>query len=229
MDTLIAIGTTAAYVYSAIVTFIPGYFPFTAVYFETAAIIITLILIGRLLETKTKEKASDAVRKLLDLKPRTARLLRPEIREKNNANQGGMDIQDSNTSSDVSRLKLVSKEFKEVEIPVEEVLEGDLMIIRPGERVPTDGTIIDGSSSIDESAITGESIPVDKIKGDEVIGATINKNGLLKVRATKIGQDTVLSQIITLVEEDKTVKAKLEKMVDNVSKNYDHSIIIIAI
>ncbi|MDF0679790.1 MAG: heavy metal translocating P-type ATPase [Candidatus Nitrosocosmicus sp.] len=229
MDTLIAIGTTAAYVYSAIVTIIPGYFPFTAVYFETAAIIITLILIGRLLETKTKEKASDAVRKLLDLKPRTARVLRPEIREKNNENQSGIDIQDSNTSSDVSRLKLVSKEFKEVEIPVEEVLEGDLMIIRPGERVPTDGMIMDGLSSIDESAITGESIPVDKVKGDEVIGATINKNGLLKVRATKIGQDTVLSQIITLVEEAKTGKAKLEKMVDQVAKYFVPAIIIIAI
>jgi P-type Cu+ transporter len=229
MDTLIAIGTTAAYVYSAIVTIIPGYFPFTAVYFETAAIIITLILIGRLLETKTKEKASDAVRKLLDLKPRTARVLRPEIREKNNANQSGMDIQDSNTSSDITRLKLVSKEFKEVEIPVEEVLEGDLMIIRPGERVPTDGMIIDGSSSIDESAITGESIPLDKVKGDEVIGATINKNGLLKVRATKIGHDTVLSQIITLVEEAKTGKAKLEKMVDQVAKYFVPAIILIAI
>jgi P-type Cu+ transporter len=229
MDTLIAIGTTAAYVYSAIVTIIPGYFPFTAVYFETAAIIITLILIGRLLETKTKEKASNAVRKLLDLKPRTARVLRPQIREKNNVNQSSIDIQDSNTSSDISRLKLVSKEFKEVEIPVEEVLEGDLMIIRPGERVPTDGTIMDGSSSIDESAITGESIPVDKVKGDEVIGATINKNGLLKVRATKIGQDTVLSQIITLVEEAKTGKAKLEKMVDQVAKYFVPAIIIIAI
>lgn len=229
MDTLIAIGTTAAYVYSAIVTIIPGYFPFTAVYFETAAIIITLILIGRLLETKTKEKASGAVRKLLDLKPRTARVLRPETREKNNANLSGMDIQDSNISLDVSRLKLVSKEFKEIEIPVEEILGGDLMIIRPGERVPTDGTIIDGSSSIDESAITGESIPVDKVKGDEVIGATINKNGLLKVRATKIGQDTVLSQIITLVEEAKTGKAKLEKMVDQVAKYFVPAIIIIAI
>jgi P-type Cu+ transporter len=229
MDTLIAIGTTAAYVYSAIVTIVPGYFPFTAVYFETAAIIITLILVGRLLETKTKEKASGAVRKLLELKPQTARVLRPEIREKNNTNRSGMDIEDSNISLDVSRLKLVSKEFKEIEIPVEEVLEGDLMIIRPGERVPTDGTIIDGSSSIDESAITGESIPVDKIKGDEVIGATINKNGLLKVRATKIGQDTVLSQIITLVEEAKTGKAKLEKMVDQVAKYFVPAIIIIAI
>ncbi len=235
MDTLIAIGTTAAFVYSAIVTIIPGYFPFTAVYFETAAIIITLILIGRLLETKTKEKASDAVRKLLDLKPQTARVLRSEIREKNNVNRSNSsddDIRDGDKSSpslNSSRLKLVSKEFNEVEVPVEEVVEGDLMVIRPGERIPTDGTIIDGSSSIDESAITGESIPVDKVKGDEVIGATINKNGLLKVRATKIGQDTVLSQIITLVEEAKTGKAKLEKMVDQVAKYFVPAIIIIAI
>ena len=222
MDTLIAIGTSAAYIYSTIVTIFPGYFPFTAVYFETAAIIITLILIGRLLETKTKEKASDAVRKLLDLKPRTARVLRAVIREKNDAGK-------NTTSLDSPRLKLVSKEVREMEIPVEEVIEGDLMIIRPGERVPTDGTIIDGSSSIDESAITGESIPVEKVKGDEVIGATINKNGLLKVRATKIGQDTVLSQIITLVEEAKTGKAKLEKMVDQVAKYFVPAIIIIAI
>jgi P-type Cu+ transporter len=196
MDTLIAIGTTAAYLYSAIVTVVPGYFPFTSVYFETAAIIITLILVGRLLETKTKEKASDAVRKLLDLKPRTARVVRPIIKEGNNA-----------------ELKMVSKEFKEIEIPLEQIQEGDLMIVRPGERVPTDGIVIDGTSSIDESAITGESIPVDKTKGDEAIGATINRNGLLKVKATKVGQDTVLSKIITLVEEAKTGRAKLEKMV----------------
>ncbi len=224
MDTLIAIGTSAAYVYSTIVTIFPGYFPFTAVYFETAAIIITLILIGRLLETKTKEKASDAVRKLLDLKPRTARVLRAVIREKNDTGEST-----ATTLLDGPRLKLVSKEVREIEIPVEEVIEGDLMIIRPGERVPTDGTIIDGSSSIDESAITGESIPVDKVEGDEVIGATINKNGLLKVRATEIGQNTVLSQIITLVEEAKTGKAKLEKMVDQVAKYFVPAIIIIAI
>ena len=227
MDTLIAIGTTAAYVYSTIVTIIPGYFPFTAVYYETAAIIITLILLGRLLETKTKEKASDAVRKLLDLKPRTAHVLRPEIREKNNTDRN--DNNQSNNVLESSRLKLVSKEFKEHEIPVEEIVEGDLMIIRPGERVPTDGMIMDGSSSIDESAITGESIPVDKAKGDEVIGATINKNGLLKVKATKIGQDTVLSQIITLVEQAKMGKAKLERMVDQVAKYFVPAIVIIAI
>ena len=227
MDTLIAIGTTAAYVYSAIVTIIPGYFPFTAVYFETAAIIITLILIGRLLETKTKEKASSAVRKLLDLKPTTAHVLRPEIREKNYASKDTNNK--SNNALDGSSLKLVSKEFRELEIPVEEIIQGDLMIIRPGERVPTDGMIIDGSSSIDESAITGESVPVDKVKGDEVIGATINKNGLLKVKATKIGQDTVLSQIITLVEEAKTSKAKVERMVDQVAKYFVPAIVIIAI
>ncbi len=214
MDTLIAIGTTAAYLYSAIVTVVPGYFPFTSVYFETAAIIITLILVGRLLETKTKEKASDAVRKLLDLKPRTARVVRPIIKE-----GGGNNAE----------LKLVSKEFKEIEIPLEQIQEGDLMVVRPGERVPTDGIVIDGASSIDESAITGESIPVDKAKGDEAIGSTINKNGLLKVKATKVGQDTVLSKIITLVEEAKTGRARLEKMVDQVAKYFVPAIIAIAV
>ncbi len=227
MDTLIAIGTTAAYVYSAVVTIAPGYFPFTAVYFETAAIIITLILTGRLLETKTKEKASNAVRKLLDLKPSTARVIRPLIKGRgdsaiNNENKGNID-------AGISKLKLISKEIRETEVPVEQIVEGDLMVIRPGERIPTDGIIMDGNSSIDESALTGESVPVDKAKGDEVIGATINKNGLLKVKATKVGQDTVLSQIITLVEEAKTGKAKLEKMVDQVAKHFVPAIVAIAI
>ena len=227
MDTLIAIGTTAAYAYSAVVTIAPGYFPFTAVYFETAAIIITLILTGRLLETKTKEKASNAVRKLLDLKPRTARVIRPLIKERgdmkiNNENKG-------NSETGISKLKLISKEFRETEIPIEQIVEGDLMVVRPGERIPTDGVIMDGNSSIDESALTGESVPVDKAKGDEVIGATINKNGLLKVKATKVGQDTVLSQIINLVEEAKTGKAKLEKMVDQIAKYFVPAIVFIAI
>jgi P-type Cu+ transporter len=141
MDTLIAIGTTAAYLYSASVTLIPGYSPFTSVYFETAAIIITLILVGRMLETRTKEKASDAVRKLLELHAKMAKI-----------------------------LKLTERgDTEEVEIPIEQIQEGDIMIIRPGERIPTDGTIIDGSSSIDESAVTGESIPIDKTKGDELV------------------------------------------------------------
>jgi Cu+-exporting ATPase len=236
MDTLIAIGTTAAYLYSAIVTIIPGYFPLTAVYFETAAIIITLILVGRLLETKTKEKASDAVRKLLDLKPRTAKVIRPVFREENEkeGSQKNNNNSHSNNQSNVNfdsskKLKSITKELKEIEIPVEQIEEGDLMLIRPGERVPTDGLVIDGSSSLDESALTGESIPVDKTTGDEVIGATINKNGLLKVKATKVGQDTVLSQIITLVEEAKTGKAKLERMVDQVAKYFVPAIVLIAL
>ncbi|MBV9667649.1 MAG: copper-translocating P-type ATPase, partial [Nitrososphaeraceae archaeon] len=118
---------------------------------------------------------------------------------------------------------------EEVEIPIEQVQEEDIMIIRPGERIPTDGNIIDGSSSIDESAITGESIPIDKTKGDEVIGATINKSGLLKVRATKVGQDTVLSQIITLVEEARTGKAQMQRLVDQVAKYFVPGVLAIAI
>src|SRR6478736_392063 len=202
MDTLIAIGTSAAYLYSATVTLVPNFFPFKSVYFETAAVIITLILVGRLLETKTKEKASSAVRKLLDLQPRMAKVLRPA--------EG-------------------TEEFREVEIPVEQIQEGDILVIRPGERIPTDGVIIEGSSSIDESAITGESIPVDKSKGDEVIGATINKSGLLKVKATKVGQDTVLSQIIRLVEEARTGKAQMQRLVDQVAKYFVPAVLAIAI
>ena len=201
MDTLIAIGTTAAYMYSATVTIIPDYLPFESVYFETAAIIITLILIGRLLETRTKEKASDTVRKLLDLQPKMAKILR----------QGE------------------GEDTEEIEIPVEQVQVGDIMVIKPGERIPTDGTVIDGLSSIDESAVTGESIPVDKKNGDEVIGATINKSGLLKVKATKIGQDTVLSQIITLVEEARTGKAQMQRLVDQVAKYFVPAVLAAAI
>jgi P-type Cu+ transporter len=198
MDTLIAIGTTAAYLYSATVTIVPGYFPFESVYFETAAIIITLILIGRLLETRTKEKASDAVRKLLDLQPKGARVIR-------------------------------RNQVEEVEIPIEQVEEGDIMVVRPGERIPSDGIIIDGSSSVDESAVTGESIPVDKKNQDEVIGATINKSGLLKVKATKVGQDTVLSQIIALVEEASTGKAQMQRLVDQVAKYFVPAVLAVAL
>lgn len=205
MDTLIAIGTTAAYLYSAAVTLATNFFPFNSVYFETSAVIITLILVGRLLETRTKEKASDAVRKLFDLQPRMAKVLRPS------ENSSGQTLE------------------QEVEIPIEEIKEGDILIVRPGESIPTDGIIVEGSSTLDESAITGESIPVDKSKGNEVIGATINKTGLLKIKATKIGQDTVLSQIIKLVEEARTGKAQMQRMVDQVAKYFVPAILITAI
>ncbi len=197
MDTLIALGTTAAYIYSAAVTIVPGYFPFASVYFETAAIIITLILVGKLLETRTKEKASSAVRKLMDLQPRMAKVIREGAREQ--------------------------------DIPIEQVQEGDLLIIRPGERVPVDGIVVDGASSIDESAITGESIPVDKSKGTEVIGATINLSGLITVRATKVGQDTVLSQIISLVENARMGKAPMQRLVDQVAKYFVPAVIAVAV
>jgi P-type Cu+ transporter len=205
MDTLIAIGTSAAYLYSATVTILPDFFPFKSVYFETAAVIITLILIGRLLETRTKEKVSDAVRKLFNLQPRTAKVLRPT-----NSPSGQVLEEDT-------------------EIPIEEIKEGDVVIVRPGESIPTDGIIVEGVSTLDESAITGESIPVDKSKADEVIGATMNKTGLLKIKATKVGQDTVLSQIVNLVEEARTGKAQMQRMVDQVAKYFVPAIVITAI
>ena len=186
--------------YSATVTILPSFFPFQSVYFETSAIIITLILIGRLLESRTKEKASSAVRKLLDLQPRMAKVIRE-----------GVDS--------VGR---------EVEVPIEQIQQGELLVIRPGERMPTDGIVIQGSSSIDESAITGESIPVDKSPGSEVIGATINKSGMLQVKATKVGQDTVLSQIVILVEEARAGKAAMQKMADKIAKYFVPAVILIA-
>ena len=205
MDTLIAIGTSAAYLYSVAVTIAPDFFPFDSVYFETAAVIITLILVGKLLETRTKEKASNAVRKLLDLRPRTAKVLRMIN------GPSGQILEE------------------EVEIPIEQIREGNLLIVRPGESIPTDGLIIEGFSALDESAVTGESIPVDKVKDDEVIGATINKTGLLKIKATKVGQDTVLSQIINLVEEARTGKAQVQRMVDQVAKYFVPAIVLTAI
>ena len=205
MDTLIAIGTSAAYLYSATVTIAPEFFPFNSVYFETAAVIITLILIGRLLETRTKEKASHAVRRLLELQPRRASVLR---------------VIKSPTGQVLE---------EEAKVPIEEIKENDMLIVRPGESIPTDGIIIEGASTLDESTVTGESMPVDKAKDEEVIGATINKTGLLKIRATKVGQDTVLSQIINLVEEARTGKAQVQRMVDQVAKYFVPAIVLTAI
>ena len=168
MDVLIATGTTSTWLYSTIVTFFPSIFPGGEVYFDTAALIIALILVGKLLEDMAKGKASEAVRKLVDLQPTLARVVRDEVEE---------------------------------EIPVEQVQVGDIIVVRPGERVPVDGVVVGGHSTVDESMITGESIPAEKGVGDEVIGATINKAGMLRFKATKVGADTTLSQIIKLVEE----------------------------
>src|SRR5437870_11312498 len=195
MDLLIGLGTSAAWLYSTVVTFVPGFFPGSETYFETSAIIITLIQTGNLLEYITKGKASEAVHRLLSLQPTTAHVIR-----------GGI----------------------ETGIPVEKVEVDDVLIVRPGERIPVDGRVVEGSSAVDESMITGESLPKDKRSGDEVIGAMINKTGLLRMKATKVGQDTVLSQIAKLVEEAQVGKAPLQRLADRVSAYFVPSVILIA-
>jgi Cu+-exporting ATPase len=195
MDSLIALGTTAAWVYSTVITFFPSLVSFDSVFFDTAAAIITLILIGRYLEHISKGRASEAVRNLMDLQPKLAHVIRDK---------------------------------KEVEIPVEQITVGDSFLVRPGEKVPVDGVVTEGHSSIDQSMITGESIPAEKSAGDEVIGATINKTGLLKVKATKVGQDTTLSQIVKLVEEAQIGKAPIQKLADRVASYFVPFVTVVA-
>src|SRR5712692_8572878 len=198
MDVLIAIGTSAAWGYSAIVTFLPyvgvrGVDP--ATYYDTAAVIIGLILLGKYFEEIAKGKASDAFRKLMDLAPRTAHVLR---------------------------------DGREDEIPVEMVQVDDLLLVRPGERIPVDGVIVGGFSAIDESMITGESIPVEKKVGDIAIGATINKTGLLRIRATRVGADTTLNQIIKLVEDAQASRAPIQRLADRVASVFVPAVVGIA-
>jgi Cu+-exporting ATPase len=199
MNTLIAVGTTAAYGYSLAATFLPGYFVaggFTPeVYFDTSAAIIVLILLGRLLEARAKGRTSEAIKKLIGLKPRTARVV---------------------------------KNGKEIDLPVEEVLPGDTVVVRPGEKVPVDGEVIDGYSSVDESMISGESIPVEKKAGDQVIGATMNRTGSFRFRATKVGKETALAQIIRMVEEAQGSKPPIARMADLIASWFVPAVIAIA-
>jgi Cu+-exporting ATPase len=195
MDSLIALGTSAAWGYSTVVTFFPSLLSYTAVFYDTAAAIVTLILVGRYLEHLSKGRASEAVRKLMDLQPKLAHVLRND---------------------------------KEIEIPVEQIEVGDVFVVRPGEKVPVDGVVAEGHSSVDQSMITGESIPVEKSANDEVIGGTINKTGLLKVKATKVGQDTTLSQIVKLVEEAQIGKAPIQKIADRVAAYFVPFVTIVA-
>ena len=195
MDTLIAVGTSAAWLYSTIVTFAPGIFP-SGLYFDASSLIIAFILLGKLLEHVVRGKASDSVRKLLGLQPTTA---------------------------------LVLKEGREVELPVEEVQVGDIIVVRPGEKIPTDGVVVEGRSSVDEKMITGESMPVEKSTGDEVIGATINKTGVIKLRASKVGADTALAQIVKLVEDAQAAQAPIERLADRVSAYFVPAVVLVAV
>ncbi len=195
MDTLIAIGTTAAWFYSTVVTFAPGVFP-EGTYFEVSSLIIGFILLGKVLEHTMRGRASDAVRKLLDLQPKKARVVR---------------------------------EGTEIEIPVEEVQVGDLMRVKPGERIPTDGMIVDGHTTIDEKMLTGESIPVERKAGDEVFGATINQTGLITIKAVKVGSDTTLAQIVKLVEEAQAAQAPIQRLADQIAAYFVPAVVILAI
>ncbi len=193
MDVLVALGSSAAYFYSipVVLGFLPGH-----VYFETAAVIITLIKLGKYLEAKAKGRTSDAIKKLMNLRAATARVVR---------------------------------DGKEIEIPTDEVTIGDVVLVRPGEKIPVDGVVIEGRTTIDESMLTGESMPVEKKAGDIVIGATLNKVGLIRFEATKVGKETALAQIVKLVEEAQGSKAPIQKMADQISSVFVPAVIIIAV
>jgi len=197
MDSLIAIGTSAAYIFSVYsIFFAPG----LGQYFETSAILITFVMLGRYLEAIAKGKMGEAIKKLMSLSPKIATVIR-KINRKN----------------------------KEIQILVDEVVVNDILIVKPGEQIPVDGMIIEGSSSVDESMITGESIPVEKKKGDVVVGATINKHGAFKFKATKVGEDTTLANIIRLIEDAQGKKAPIQRFADNISNYFVPIVIIIAI
>jgi len=200
MNTLVAVGTSAAFLYSLVATFFPAVFTSAghqvAVYYDTAAVIITLILLGRLLEARAKGRTSEAIKKLMGLQAKTARVIR-----------GG----------------------QELDVPVGDVKVGDLVVVRPGEKVPVDGIIAEGFSALDESMLTGESIPVDKGAGDEVIGSTINKTGGFKFEAKKVGRDTVLSQIIRMVQTAQGSKAPIQRLADRIAGVFVPVVISIAV
>ncbi|HKJ26611.1 MAG TPA: HAD-IC family P-type ATPase, partial [Anaerolineales bacterium] len=193
MDVLIAMGSSTAYFYSipVLLGMIPGH-----VYFETGAVIITLIRLGKFLEARAKGQTSEAIKKLMGLRAKTANIIR---------------------------------DGKEMEVPTDEVVVGDIVLVRPGEKVPVDGVVVDGRSTVDESMLTGESLPVTKKPGDPVIGATLNKLGLLKFEATKVGKETALAQIIRLVEEAQASKAPIQQLADKVSAIFVPAVIGIAL
>jgi len=200
MDTLIALGTSAAYFYSVFATLFPRFFVnqglMPEVYYETAAVVITLILLGCWLENRARGQTSDAIRKLIGLQARDARVIR---------------------------------NGQEVDIPIQEVQVGDIVLVRPGEKIPIDGEVLAGASTVDESMVTGESVPVKKQPGDEVIGATINKTGSFRFRTTRVGKDTFLAQIVQLVQQAQGSKAPIQRLADQVTGWFVPVVIAIAV
>ncbi|HKK09070.1 MAG TPA: heavy metal translocating P-type ATPase, partial [Gemmatimonadota bacterium] len=198
MNTLIGLGTAAAWLYSAAVVLFPGLFPAGTAepFFDVAAVVITQVLLGQALEVRARGRTSEAIRALLGLRARTARVVR---------------------------------DGAEHDIPVEEVLVGDLVVVRPGEKVPVDGEVVDGRSAVDESMVTGESLPVEKGPGDEVIGATINRTGSFRFRATKVGKDTALARIVDMVRRAQGSKAPIARTVDVVASYFVPAVMIVAV
>jgi Cu+-exporting ATPase len=199
MHTLIALGTGVAWVYSTVALLFPQIFPsgvVTDVYYDVTVVVIALVDLGLAMELRAKGRTSEAIKKLIGLQPKTARVVR---------------------------------DGKEVDIPVEEVLVGDIVVVRPGEKIPVDGEIIEGTSAVDESMVTGESLPLEKKVGDEVIGATINKTGAFKFRATKVGKDTALANIIRMVQDAQGSKVPVQRIVDVVSGYFTPGVAILSV
>ena len=215
MDLLIALGTGVAYVYSAFVVFFPGVLPVEEknVYFEVSAIIIAFVLLGKYMEEIIKKRSSAAIRKLLDLRPQTAHVLREVTPTVTLPPQGGGEGWGG---------------MQEVEIPAESVMVDEIVIVRPGEKIPTDGIVTEGHSSVDEKMLTGESVPVEKKTGDQVIGGTLNKVGSFKFRALRVGADTTLSQIIKMVEEAQTSSSHIQRLADKVASYFVPAVIGVA-
>ncbi|HYX43173.1 MAG TPA: heavy metal translocating P-type ATPase, partial [Pyrinomonadaceae bacterium] len=198
MDTLVALGTGAAWAYSTVVAIAPNLFPAgtRGMYFDAAVIVIALVVLGQALELRAKSRSSAALKKLLELQAKTARVLR---------------------------------NGQELDISIEDVVVGDTVLVRPGEKVPVDGVIIEGESALDESVVTGESVPVDKRAGDAVIGASINKTGAFTFRATKVGRETALARIVEMVEQAQNSKPPIARLVDVVSSYFVPTVMIIAV
>src|SRR5713226_5897704 len=194
MDTLISVGSTAAYMMSVVATFLPHVVG-GITFYDTTALIVTLIFLGKYLEARAKGQTNEAIKKLIGLQARTAHVIRAG---------------------------------QEVEFPIEQVQVGDEVVVRPGEKIPVDGIVLSGLSSVDESMITGESIPVEKIVGESLIGATINQRGLLRMQATKVGADTVLASIVRIVEQAQGSKAPIQRLADTISSIFVPVVLVIA-